>query len=147
MNKQIWSILVTGCLLALVIAVPARAQMPGTRMRVSIPFDFIVRGKILPAGNYDIKRISDSPQGLLMENVYKKHEQILFETEPVATREIPDRGEIVFHRYADSYFLSEVWTAGDETGQEVSPSRTERRLRREMASNGAEPESVAVAVY
>ena len=55
MKKQIVGTLVAGCLLALMIAVPARAQLPGTRIRVNIPFDFIVRGRTLPAGIYEIK--------------------------------------------------------------------------------------------
>ena len=129
MKKQIFSAVVTGCLLALMIAVPAHAQMPGTTIRATIPFDFIVRGKTLPAGNYE------------------KRDHVLFETEPVETMEIPNESEIVFHRYGDSYFLSEVFTAGEETGQELTTSRAERRLRSEMASNKANAETVAVAAY
>jgi hypothetical protein len=147
MKKQIFSVVVTGCLLALMIAAPARAQMPGTTMRVTIPFDFIVRGKTLPAGNYEIKRVGDSPAGLIVQNVNEKREHLIFETESLETRNIPDRSEIVFNRYGDSYFLSEVLTAGEELGREVTPSRAERQLRREMASNRTEPESVALAVY
>jgi hypothetical protein len=147
MKKQIFSAVVTGCLLALMIAVPAHAQMPGTTMRATIPFDFIVRGKTLSAGNYEIKRISDSPEGLIIRNVNEKNDHVMFATEPVEPRKIPNRSEIVFHRYGDSYFLSQVLTAGEETGQELLPSRAERQLRSEMASNSAEPETVALAVY
>ncbi len=57
------------------------------------------------------------------------------------------KAEIVFHRYGDSYFLSEVFAGGDETGRELHPSRQERILRREMASNKTEPETVALAAY
>ena len=146
MRKQIFSTMVTGCLLALLIAVPAHAQLPGTTMRVAIPFDFIVRGETLPAGNYEIKRISDSPEGLIIRNVNEKRDHVIFETEPFETREIPDRSVIVFHRYGDTYFISGVFTAGEETGQVVAPSRAERQLRSEMASNRAEPETVALAM-
>ena len=145
MKKQILSAVVTGCLLALMIAVPAHAQMPGTRMRVAIPFDFIVKGQTLPAGNYEIRRISDSPEGLIIQNANEKRDHVIFETEPIETRKIPNTSEIVFHRYGDSYFLAEVLTGGEETGQELAPTRAERRLRSEMASNKAEPETVALA--
>ena len=146
MKKQILGAVVTGCLLALMIAVPAHAQLPGTIMRVAIPFDFIVKGKTLPAGNYEIKRINDSPEGLIIRNANEKRDHVIFETEPVETRKIPNTSEIVFHRYGDSYFLSEVLTGGDETGRELAPTRAERRLRSEMVSNKAEPETVALAV-
>ena len=147
MKKQILGGVVAGCLLAMMIAVPALAQMPGTTMRASIPFDFIVMGKTLPAGNYEIKRISDSPEGLIIRNVNEKRDHAMFETEPVESRKIPNRSEIVFHRYGDTYFLSEVVTGGEEIGQELAPTRAERQLRSEMASNRAEPEeTVALAV-
>ena len=146
MRKQIFSALVAGCLLALMIAVPAYAQMPGTTMRATIPFDFIVKGKTLPAGNYEIRRVSDSPEGLIIRNVNDKRDHVIFETESVDTRNMPNRDEIVFLRYGDSYFLSEVLT-GEETGRALPPSRAERQLRREMASNGTKPETVALAVY
>jgi len=146
MRKQIFSALAAGCLVALMIAVPAHAQMPGTPIRATIPFDFIVKGKTLPAGNYEITRISDSPEGLMIRNVNDKRNHVMFETEPVDTRDMPNRDEIVFLRYGDSYFLSEVLTASEETGRALVPSRAERRLRREMASNGTKPETVDLAV-
>jgi hypothetical protein len=149
MIKQIFSTLVTGIILALIIAVPARAITPGTSMRANIPFDFMVRGKTLPAGSYEIRRISDEPDGLLIRNINDKHDHAMFETEPVEASQAPNRSEVVFHRYGDTYFLSEVLTAGEQTGRELSPARQERQLRREMASNSnnVEPQTVTVAVY
>ena len=147
MKKQIFSAVVTGCLLALMIAVPAHAQMPGTTIRATIPFDFIVRGKTLPAGNYEIKRFSDSPDGLIIRNVNDNSDHVMFETEPVETSRISSNTEIVFHQYGDSYFLSEVLTGGEQTGRELPPSREERMLRREMARNKTVPETVALMAY
>jgi len=152
MKKQIVGTMVTGCLLALMVAVPVRAQVPGTAMRANIPFDFIVRGKTLPAGTYEIKRISDTDEALIIRNVSDRHDHVMFETEHLDVMKAPNRSEVVFHRYGDSYFLSELLTAGEETGCEVAPSRAERQLRRElagskMASNKTEPETVALALY
>jgi len=52
----------------------------------------------------------------------------------------------VFHRYGDSYFLSEVVTGGEQTAQELKPSHAEREMRREMAKNQEQPETVTVAL-
>jgi hypothetical protein len=147
MKIRILGILVTGLFLALLIAVPARAQMPGTAIRTTIPFDFIVSGKTLPAGNYEIGRINDSPEGLVMRNVTDKHDHVMFQTEAVAAMKIPSKSEVVFHRYGDTYFLSEVITAGEQTGRELSTSRAERRLKYEAAKNETEPQTVALAAY
>jgi len=144
--KKIFGIIVTGCLLAFLVAVPAHAQLPGAPMRLSIPFDFTVRGKALPAGEYEVSRIGDEPISLLIRNVNDKHDHVVFETEPAYAGTYPKKGELVFHRYGDSYFLSEVVTAGEDTARELTPSRQERQLQHEMASNKTEPDTVAVVV-
>ena len=145
MKLQILGTLATGVLLALMTAAPARAQMPGTAVRVTIPFDFIVSGKTLPAGNYEIRRITDSPEGLIIRNVTDKRDHLMFQTEAVQAKKIPRRSEMFFHRYGDTYFLSEVFTAGDQTGRELLTSRAERRLEYEAAKNETKPEIVALA--
>lgn len=95
----------------------------------------------------EIRRISDAPEGLKISNVNDRHDRALFETEFVQARQIFKHGELVFHRYGDNYFLSEVFAGGEQSGREVIPSRQERQLRRETARNGAEPETVTVAAY
>jgi hypothetical protein len=147
MRKKVFSAALTCGLLAAIAAATAYAQMPGTRMRATIPFDFSVRGKILPAGDYEIRRITDEPDGLIISSVNDMHERALFQTEGVQAREVPRKGEVVFHRYGDSYFLSEIFAGGEQTGRELLPSRQERILRREMASNKTEPETVALVAY
>lgn len=144
--KKLFSVAAVGCLLSLLLVGSAYAQLPGTTIRASIPFDFTVRGKTLPAGEYEVSRIGDEPVGLLLRNVHDKKDQIMFETEPVDVHRIPRKNILVFNRYGDSYFLEEVVTAGEETGRELSPSRAERSLRREMAKNQVEPETVTVAM-
>jgi hypothetical protein len=143
--KKLFSVLVIGSVLTLLIAGTARAQLPGTVIRASIPFDFIVRGRTLPAGRYEITRITDEPIGLMIRSLDHKHDEAVFETEPVYFRNTTRKDELVFHRYGDSTFLSEIVTAGEETGEELAPSHAERKLQREVARNQVEPETVTVA--
>jgi len=147
MRKKIFSAALTCSLLAVVAAATAYAQMPGTAVRATIPFDFSVKGKILPAGDYEIRRITDEPGSLLISSVNDRHERVAFETEPVEAPRIARRAEIVFQRYGDSYFLSEVFSGGAQTGRELFPSRQERVMKSEMASNKTESETVALAAY
>lgn len=148
MKKKVFSVMATCCSLALVAAATVHAQMPGTALRAAIPFDFSVRGKTFPAGEYEIRRITDEPDGLVISGV-NNHENEVFETEPTGSSKTPNRGEIVFHRYGDSYFLFEVFGGSGQAGRELALSREERNVRREMASSGnrAQPETVALAVY
>jgi hypothetical protein len=150
MKKNVLSTLVTCCLFILGAAATSYAQMPGSELRATIPFDFSVRGKTLPAGKYEVRRVNDSPEALIISHEGSQaREHAIFNTESLDARKIPDRGQIVFHRYGDTYFLSEILIGGERMGRELPQSRQERRLRSEMASNGsqAEPETVALAVY
>lgn len=147
MRKKVFSAALTGALLAVVAAATAYAQMPGTALYASIPFDFSVRGKILPAGNYEIRRLTDEPGELIVSSVNDKHERAIFETEPVEPKGRSSRSQIIFHRYGDRYFLSEVFAGGQQTGRELPLSRQERNLKRELASNKTDAETVAVAAY
>ena len=99
------------------------AQLPGTEIRASIPFDFTVRGKTLPAGEYTITRVGDEPSGLLKRSVHDKREHVVFETEPKEDRRTARRNVLVFNKYGDSYFLEEVVTAGEEVARELAPSQ------------------------
>ena len=147
MRKKVFSAALTCALLAGVAAATAYAQMPGTSLRATIPFAFSVRGKILPAGEYEIRRITDDPGSLIISSLNDNHERAIFETEPVEARQISRRSEFIFHRYGESYFLSEVFAGGGQTGRELPISRQEKTLRRELASNKTEPETVAVAAF
>ena len=147
MRKKVFSAALICGLLAVVVATTAYAQIAGTELRATIPFDFSVRGKILPAGDYEIRRINDEPDVLVITSTNDRHERAIFNTEPVEARKIPGKGEVEFHRYGDSYFLSEIFVGGEQTGRELRLSRQERDLRREMASNKTEPETVAIAAY
>lgn len=142
--RKLVSVVVIGSVLILV-AVAAQAQLPGEVIRASIPFSFEVHGRVLPAGRYEISRISDEPMGLMIRNIDHMRNEALFETEPVYENARSSKNEIVFKRYGDTYFLSEVESAGEQTAREVYPSRAERRLLNESAKNHVQPQTVTVA--
>ena len=144
--KKFFSVVVIGSVLLVSVAATAQAQLPGTAIRATIPFDFKVQGRTLPAGNYEIRRINDDESiGLFIRNVDDKHDKAMFGTEPVYMNRIPGKNVLVFNRYGDAYFLSEVETASDQTARELFPSRKERHLQQQMAKNLVAPETVTVA--
>jgi hypothetical protein len=147
--KRIFTAIAATAFLAFAITAPARAQLPDAAMRAYIPFEFIVNGKTLPAGNYEVRRLTDEPEGLIIRSVNNKHDHAVFETESMQENRMPRHDQIVFNRYGDSYFLSEVLTGGMETGRLLAPSHAERQLKREteMASNNAQPQTVSIALY
>jgi hypothetical protein len=54
---------------------------------------------------------------------------------------------LVFNKYGDQYFLSQVWLSVDR-GRQLFPSGTERNAAREysLANNNAKPERFEIAI-
>jgi len=50
-------------------------------------------------------------------------------------------GKVIFHRYGERYFLSEIWTPNGPTGR-VTPSKAERELK----ANGGEKQMASVGI-
>jgi hypothetical protein len=93
-------------LVLLAWAVPAHAQ---TRMVATVPFDFIVRGKTFPAGNYEV-RVSDSADGIAFIDNLKSNEATFAVTIPSAgTDPAGSQAALVFDRIENRYFLAQIW--------------------------------------
>jgi hypothetical protein len=109
--------------------------------KVEIPFDFSVRDKTFPAGVYSVSRVNQDKTLLLLRSEDGR-EAINIVTNPVRAKEISGSGKLIFHRYGETYFLSQIWESDDIQGRQLSKSRTERSIEREMAKRGEEPSIV-----
>lgn len=144
--KNLMRAITTLSLLAL-LAVGAAAQSNGNnQMKASIPFKFTVGQMTLPAGDYTISfvnRASDA-ETMLIKSA-DGHSSKMVHMLPVQAREIQESGKLVFNRYGQQYFLSQIWSPAEQTGLELAPSRTERALERELAQTERERVTVALA--
>jgi len=147
MKTNLFGTLTAGLLLASVIVLPVRAQMPAIAIRATIPFDFSVREKVLPAGTYQVKRIGEQPNVLLISNINDGHAQEVFLTESNSAPDFYQDTELVFQRYGDRYFLSKLFRAGQQqTGEEVVTSNAERQVQRGMVKNVSEPSKASAVI-
>jgi len=107
---------------------------------INIPFNFIIGQKILPAGEYTIRpsRIDSKTVWLVQGN--DTQAGAFFLTIPVLARETQEKTRLVFHKYGDQYFLSQIWMLGDNSGRELSMPR----LERELAKNTPERSKVSL---
>jgi hypothetical protein len=113
---------------------------------VQIPFDFIVAGKTLPAGQYLVERSTlSSAEGLSLRSA-DKDAGVFVLTATVQSNWRQNGSKLVFNRYHDQYFLSEFWTSGESSGRALIKSDKERSLAREIAKNGDKPERIAIAI-
>jgi len=46
---------------------------------------------------------------------------------------LPAEGKLIFHRYGDRYFLSQMWMPGNPTGRELPPSKAELETARTIS--------------
>ena len=98
-----------------------------------IPFEFIVGDSSLPAGQYDVTSMTSNDAVLRITNSEQSQTAIRL-TQTISHTKPADKGKLVFRRYADRYFLAEVWAAGDTSGRQLSKSKQERAIERELAS-------------
>ncbi len=144
MKKQIMRALL-GFALLTATAAAAYAQA-GRHVRVHIPFDFVVSGKQMPAGDYSVRRLSQgSETTLLIQSEDGRSAATVFTQ--ASSRE-PKRAELGFRQRGESYFLASVSIPGTAGVREIPRSKSEEKKVREMIeqakADGAE-KTVTVA--
>jgi len=98
----------------------------------NIPFPFFVANRALPPGRYTVIAMGDVDIRIFNS----AHQGVLIPTHRVQGKAPEGVGSVIFHRYGDAYFLSEVWGAANNTGRQLYPSRAEK----ESAPKGANRE-------
>jgi hypothetical protein len=102
-------------------------------IRAKIPFDFIVGDKKLPAGEYTFGPASAAiDSGLELVRSVDASTSALRLTHNVSVSTAKDKGAVVFHKYGDQYFLSQVWLSGETSGSEFAESSSERAIKRQL---------------
>lgn len=145
-NTQLTSILgssLIACALAigsLASTQSALAQSSARLAKVNIPFAFQAGTKAMPAGTYQIDRAS---RNLIV--LHGPGQAVAYVVTSDATKpQAPDHGNLLFARYGDTYFLREIWTAGNPIGWEFPKSRLEKETL--QAQHKQAPGSMEVAI-
>jgi hypothetical protein len=130
--------------LAAASAVVANGQT-ARRLAAQVPFDFVVGDKTMHAGEYQVNPLNDDGNAIVISNNNGDRAVRLSYTAERSDKQL--RAKLVFHRYGSTYFLSQIWMAGQATGRELPKTRQERAAERELkmiASNGHAYEVVEV---
>jgi len=125
--------------LALLVTTGASAQT--INLKANVPFSFVVDRTTLPAGEYSVESIANSEGVLTIRGVDTKTARLIMShaCESVNTA---SHAKLVFHRYGDQYFLSQVWVGGNNRGHELLPSAREKEVAKDFR---AEKVMLAVA--
>ena len=124
-------------------AVAANAQIDSdVTVEANVSHPFVVEKTTLPAGKYIIRAADSEGNPSVMEiRSADGHTSVMFDTESAQPSRTPSQSELVFNKLGDTYFLSEVFVKGDNTGAKLSKPRAEERL--EGRGMTAERHSVA----
>jgi len=118
----------------------ALAQEPG--VKATVPFEFTVSGKLLPADTYTI---TSSSEGVITIQSADKHFRV--ETTTYRGNDESTKGsEFVFAKYGDKYFLDEVLCPTTASlNVEIPKSKLEKEVQIQQAQLGGVPEPVLIA--
>ena len=119
--------------LVFVAGVATANGQSGNRLTAQVPFEFIVGDAILASGQYDIHAITDAGDVVQIKNARAKGAAMRL-TGPTEQQKSKTYARLVFHRYGNRYFLSQVWMNGERVGRELSKSKQERAIERELAA-------------
>ena len=119
----------------------ARAQVyTADRAVMNIPFDFRVGETHLPAGKYVV---SDTTMTVLLRSKDGRQSVTILPMRTLQPKGKLTSAKLVFHRYGERYFLSQVWMFAANLGHELRQPRAEREV---MAKNPAKRREVALIV-
>jgi hypothetical protein len=140
MKKQ--SFLMAGVLVLSSMAVTqiARAQ---EAMVVDIPFAFTAGNATLPAGEYRVQKM-DRNSAVLLIHCWDARASALVITNAAQAKEPQTESKLVFNRYGNRYFLSQVWTSGSIRGRQLPISPREKEMP-QLARNETKTEITLVA--
>jgi hypothetical protein len=95
-------------------------------LHANVPFNFVVNGKTLPAGEYSV--LPGSSVGTMIVKGIGQSAGAFSLTIPTVDRSVGRKAaRLEFHAYGDRYFLYQIWTGGEQ-GSEMLQSRLEREL-------------------
>lgn len=112
-------------LLALLLSVAAAAgQRNGAILKADIPFPFVVADRTLPAGRYALSTLGDQ----ILRIADSRQEGTFVLTYKVRGNGPQKSKELVFNRYHDRYFLTQVWGPINGIGRQLHKCHAEVEL-------------------
>ena len=118
---------------ALMAALVSAHAQSSQMVAADIPFEFAVGGKSLKAGKYSVNPLTTSGDTVLIRSRDSRGAAFLL-TRSIQASVVPDKGKLVFHRYGQVYFLSEIWTPGERQGRRLLKSGAEREIENQLAA-------------
>ncbi|HEX4946746.1 MAG TPA: hypothetical protein VFZ34_08790 [Blastocatellia bacterium] len=144
MNMRITKIIISVGLFVMLMGTAVQAQ--DYNVDAKIPFSFFVSNVLMPVGEYDVTKLNIG-NGVFRIRDSEAKNAVAQLVMPVSRQKAPTETMLIFNRYQEnggevSYFLSQIWFEGVNTGYEF----LKYRLERETAKRAANRDIIAVVI-
>jgi hypothetical protein len=131
MKKMVFTLLILISLFG--IGTLSTSAQVSDALEFNIPFEFTVAEKTFPAGNYIISPLGNYSEGVFALRDQDHKRESVFLAENTEKAMISQKSELIFDKVGDHYFLSEIFEAGNATGERLPEPRLEKRLEKAAA--------------
>src|ERR1700719_1269589 len=118
-------VVVAALLLSVVATSVCYAQQ--TALAMTIPFAFQAGNQTMPAGEYRVESVLTGTGQLQRLQQVNGSAVMIVSTMSVEARNGNQNPELVFNRYGQTYFLSQIWTDGAQ-GHQLFKSNREKEI-------------------
>jgi hypothetical protein len=119
--------LVMAGMMALTAMATTRVAQAQQEVAVNIPFDFVAGNTQLPAGEYTVK-VSVPTHALILISRKDATMSAFINTNAAVSSAPQTESKLIFNRYGDRYFLSQVWQQGYAQGRQLLKSSREKEV-------------------
>jgi|ERR1700761_1750261 hypothetical protein len=130
--------LFTTALFATAILTASTGGYAQSKLQATIPFDFTVGQTLLPAGSY---HIDQDHAGFVLLASGAGHVNMFY---PVVSSDYVNKASnrLIFHKYGDQYFLSEIRGSLGGYALTIGTSKLEKGLQEQEAKRQNEQETI-----
>ena len=119
--------LVMAGMMALTAMATTQVAQAQDRLAVNVPFDFVAGNTQLPAGEYTVQ-VSAPTHSIILISRKDSTASAFINTNAAVSSQPQSESKLVFNRYGDRYFLSQVWQEGNAEGRQLLKSGREKEM-------------------
>jgi hypothetical protein len=119
--------LVMAGMMALTAMATTQVAQAQDRLAVNVPFDFVAGNTQLPAGEYTVQ-VSAPTHSIILISRKDSTASAFINTNAAVSSQPQSESKLVFNRYGDRYFLSQVWQEGNAEGRQLLKSSREKEM-------------------
>jgi hypothetical protein len=131
--------------LGVLLAVSVNFAQFNPTVTAEIPFAFNVGAAHFDAGNYGVNEFSSSHAALQVKRRDGLGTAFVIAREFDSDLTASGKARLVFNKYGEQYFLSQVWLENGSVGYRLSPSKMENEVRHTSTARNLASEVIQIA--